>query len=1395
MDSMFASEKDKRLSIQEKIVDILERYIMHGEVIKDAVLFDTSKIAAFTTDILDLRNQLAEVEWKQIKDVLVSAIKKAGEKHNTWREVRQEMRLSENSAMSAEDFLNRFCDAAAEARNVLTKSQSWLQRSDSNFEKKKETGKEKGHGKNQKKAKLDNKSSEDKSMDCFICGSNWHKRADCPHKKFEHPDINLENCAFKSSTMGKRYASATLPYPEFDPSRLARYWKLDGTKLVSSGKEPEKGKEYLHHISYDHTNEEDFVRTQIIKDGKSFDVKETLLDTGTKLNFISRDLYLKFFAPLGIKEIKTKMCVCVALKEVCQKDLSKIDFFVSYFNELTSQFENIYMTAYILDMPFDFIIGSTTIKQHQLLVKCTSLGYVRKDTVKELTDYFFNLSPAGEDEKAAYLNTIHTQLRELLSKEEKAFEQEMLEDVEHVWNHRENPESATADTLLPAIDGTPDLKLKLRALCEKYSKVFSTTLSKDPAKVKPMVIKLQKASWEQCRTQTSARIQSALKNQEIQKQVNKLLALGVITGSQASKCSQVLMVPKKVEGTWRFCIDFRQLNEHTEPSGWPIPNIQTMIERIGAKSPKYFAVFDLTQGYYQTPLAPESQEATAFITFAGMYKWTRVPMGLRGAASYFQKAMQEEVLREYLHNICEIYIDDILIHAQNEDEYLERLEKIFVRLIEMNVTLNPEKCKLGASEVEFVGHTLSREKGIYFSDDKINKFLDIPKPKTQKQIKKLVGLANYFKDGIRNASQILKPINSLSNNYDPNKAVDWNDEASTAFEILREAIMKMPQRYFLDPKKPIFLHTDASTYGVGGYLFQTDVGEKGEIIELPIEFLSKAFTEQQMRWQTTDKEAYAVYYCLNKLKDRISCTDFTLRTDHENLVFINQASSDRVMRWKMAIQDFECKVEHIPGEDNIVADCLSRIPDDPVTTLEERESLMLLDAFEISHEFKATFKNVHNSIAGHFGVEKTMSRLRELNVKEPHMRSMVRTLIRQCTHCQLAGLQRDTTKADLFHTSTTHPMARLNVDTIGPFKKDDKGNEYILVIIDTFTRWVELFPIQSTHGKDAAFCIYDHIARFGIPNQFLSDNGSQFMNDMVQTLIAMMGIESLTTIPYSKEENAIVERANKEVNRHLGALVMEESLQHRWSSFLPLVRRIINSSKHSITGYTPAEMLFGKQIDLDKGVFLPRDEIPDDINIDINEWITEHVRAQKTIHDTAVRTQNQINKENMFQRIHTQSLQRNPTQAEIQIGDYVLLERPQGAGKLEYKMEGPFEVIDKAREEATVRSLTGHRRTRRVRFDKVSKFKYDNMKIDPKNIALKNDKEYNVDEIVRYVGDLKKPNTLKFEVKWEGYPNSEDNTLEPIHHLRKNSIFIDYCKAHKKKEIRQLVLEKARKHI
>jgi hypothetical protein len=182
-----------------------------------------------------------------------------------------------------------------------------------------------------------------------------------------------------------------------------------------------------------------------------------------------------------------------------------------------------------------------------------------------------------------------------------------------------------------------------------------------------------------------------------------------------------------------------------------------MLSRIGAAKPRVVAVFDLTQGFYQAPRNSDSRECTAFLTFMGLYQWNRVPMGIKGAPTYFQEVMESQVLNGLLHSICELYMDDCISHAQTEDQLCENLRLLFQRFRDMNITLNPDKAHKGLEEIEYVGHLLSSD-GVSFTTDKINKVVELPRPVVKHELKRYLGLVNYFRNHLRNLSFHTQPL-------------------------------------------------------------------------------------------------------------------------------------------------------------------------------------------------------------------------------------------------------------------------------------------------------------------------------------------------------------------------------------------------------------------------------------------------------------------------------------------------------------------------------------------------------------------------------------------------------------------------------------------------------------
>jgi len=853
------------------------------------------------------------------------------------------------------------------------------------------------------------------------------------------------------------------------------------------------------------------------------------------------------------------------------------------------------MRATILDTPYDFILGRPDIKRFNLLQRIGDHLFVKSNCEEPMQPWATSLkgssgrvSPRDDNVTDNVAGSLTQDNLNTLYKKDDLLTPEYDDDgitwreEPYPWDNEpdssgDNSSSTVEPYTLPTVAGSENLQLRLRDLLKEYKHIFSEELRKEHAKLPPMDLRVANDKWRTNKNCAPPRPHSRAKQEEIERQVNAMLASGVIKPSQAPWYSQVHIVPKP-NNKWRFCIDFRNLNDCSEAMGWPIPNTYRMLQRLGNKRAKFYGVMDLTSGYYQAPVSKNSQAYTAFITDVGMFEWQRVPMGLKGAPSYFQQQMQQTVLCGLVYQILEIYLDDIIVYGTTEDEYVNNLRQVFERFNKYGITLNPKKCRFGLGEVEYVGHTIN-ENGMSFSEEKREEVLDFPLPTTQKGMKQFLGLANYFRDHVKNHSIITQPLQAMVSDYNKNKPLVWTEELINQFKLVRKAVAECPQLHFIDEKLPLFLHTDASDYGIGAYLFQKTPEGK----ELPLAFISKSLTAERLNWSVPEKEAFAIVYAFSKLEYILRDTYFVLRTDHKNLIYINQEGSQKVRRWKLAIQEYNFDIEHIPGEDNIAADAFSRLCDRTMTTPEFN---LKVNEAPLSEVVKRSIRAVHNSIAGHNGVEETLEKLTEKGAKWTYMRENVKQYIQRCPVCQKLDQRSVKIGTQPFTTSTREPMKSISVDTIGPLPSDDFGNIHILVLIDNFTRFVELYAIPDVTAKYAARVLINHLGRYGAPEYLRSDRGTQFVNETIAELLKLVGTEHELTLAESKEENAIVERANKEVMRHLRGILLDNRVHTEWSIYLPLVQRIMNASVHSSIGMSPAQLVFGNAVTLDKGIFL-----------------------------------------------------------------------------------------------------------------------------------------------------------------------------------------------------------------
>ena len=389
----------------------------------------------------------------------------------------------------------------------------------------------------------------------------------------------------------------------------------------------------------------------------------------------------------------------------------------------------------------------------------------------------------------------------------------------------------------------------------------------------------------------------------------------IIRPSQSPWASPVVLQRKK-DGTWRFCIDYRKLNEVTEKDNYPLPRIQEILDTLGGA--KYFSKLDFQGGYYQVPIDESDKPKTAFVTRDQLWEYNVMPQGIKNGPPTFQRIINN-VLGQLQWTCALSYIDDIIIYSKSIDDHIYHLEQVLSVLSHANFRLNSAKCEFMQEHIKFLGHMIDA-RGIVPCPDKINAITNIPVPKSTKAATSFVKMAEYYRNHIPNFSIIAKPLFDLTKK---NVKFTWCDEQQNAFQLIKNALTSKPLLVFPDSDKPFIIQVDASNYGIGAVLMQNH-GQG----EQPIAYMSQKLNKQQQNWNATEKECYAVISSIQKWNHFVTGRDFTIRTDHHALCWLNRKynSNPKLNRWRMALQEYTFKIEHVKGKRNCVADCLSRFP-------------------------------------------------------------------------------------------------------------------------------------------------------------------------------------------------------------------------------------------------------------------------------------------------------------------------------------------------------------------------------------------------------------------------------------------------------------------------------------
>lgn len=409
------------------------------------------------------------------------------------------------------------------------------------------------------------------------------------------------------------------------------------------------------------------------------------------------------------------------------------------------------------------------------------------------------------------------------------------------------------------------------------------------------------------------------KREILDHKIKEMLESGVIESSTSTWNSPLLIVPKKDavdEFDYRVCVDFKKVNKLTRDLTFPMPDIDDELSKM--KGAKVFSKLDLFSAFHQISLREKDKEITAFQTSNRKYQFTRMPFGLKGSPITWQKFITH-ILSHLFDRGVMVYMDDIMVYSPDVRSHVNLITEILECLRKYNLQLKISKTEFFASELLYLGHIIS-ERGVKPSERNVETVKNFPQPKKLVEVQRFLGMASYFRKFIRDFAKIAKPLNYLCK-----KDIEfvWTTDCENAFKQLKDALTSSPVLAFPDFQKMFYISVDASFYAVGAY-----IGNDPPPNDKPIEYFSKTLNPAQINYATTHKELLAIVLAIERFQHYIYGKHFVVHTDHEALTYLfNQHKpGSRLLRWKLLLAENDFDIIHRSGKNNVVSDCLSRIP-------------------------------------------------------------------------------------------------------------------------------------------------------------------------------------------------------------------------------------------------------------------------------------------------------------------------------------------------------------------------------------------------------------------------------------------------------------------------------------
>ncbi|EIE78251.1 hypothetical protein RO3G_02955 [Rhizopus delemar RA 99-880] len=851
-------------------------------------------------------------------------------------------------------------------------------------------------------------------------------------------------------------------------------------------------------------------------------------------------------------------------------------------------------------------------------------------------------------------------------------------------------------------------------------------------------------------------------HQVVQDQINEWLENGVIKRAPANtEWNSALTVVKKTNAKgemtgYRVCHDPRHINALLSSiDRMPLPKISELFEEL--KGASVYSTLDLKSAFNSLRLREDHAHKLAFSWNNVQYVPIGTPFGLKHISSVMQRTMSI-VLENMPFARC--FIDDIIVASTSIEEHKLHLKAVINKLTKVNLKLNPDKCKFFQNKINLLGFRIS-PKGVSLDVRKVANVQDFPVPKTGKDIMRYCGLINYFRPLIPKASTLLAPLDALRNEKSLEKI--WNSKHQTCFDNLKKVLLEGTILAYPDLNRPFCVATDASNVGVGVVLYQVIDGKMKYI-----SMMAKSLSKSERNYSATKRELLAVVYALKKFHKYLWGNHFTLYTDHKALTYLHTQKIANVMliNWLDTLLKYDFNVVHLPGIDNILPDTLSRLYEieNPVNELGgDNARLLNRTAIKLpsindgeyitpadSEERKELLLKEH--LKGHFGSDAIYHALKRKGIYWNNLKEEAVELVKSCVPCQQFNIIKKGYNP-LRPITATLPGDSWGIDLAGPMKTSLNGNNYLLIMVDIATRYCILKPIPDKQSMTIVKTLIDVFSNYGFPRVLQSDNGGEFVNELMQLLAENAGYDHRLISSYHPRANGVSERWVQSAVKAIKKQV--EGAKADWDLYVPSTQLYLNSKYNERTKTPPFTLMFGRNPNDFEDFSQEKNEATKE---ELNTELLKNIKKMTEIVFPAIyeRTKIITNKQKeKFDASHKL--------VSIPENSYVMVTVNYKTNKLDAPYEGPYKV----------KRITqgGSYVLEDEKGDLLPKnYPPSALKMISQDEVISSNKFYQVEAILAH---KKVKGKYIYKCRWKGYDESED-TWEPASHFADLKFITEY---------------------